>query len=356
MTRGVVSRVDHGFQYGRSTGTILQVSAALNPGNSGGPAVVDGRMVGLAFSRLSDAENIGYVIPNEEIDTFLEDAKDGRYDGKPVEAASTDFQRLENPSLRRRLRLDKGVQGVLVHPPRRPPKDYPLKDFDIITRIGDHAIDNEGMVRLGGEHRVPFLSLVPRLARDNAVPLAVLRGGRPVRVAFPVTYQDNRLVPEFQGETPDYFIHGPLVFAPAKSEAVSLYGRLNPLLYAGNSPLVARRFDRVRFPGEQLVVVTAPLFRHKIAQGYDDPVGKVVQSVNGVEVKNLGHLVELLRDGTDEFLTFRFADEWSEVLVFDRKEMDRVTAEVLEENGIAPSRRGSPDMLRAWNKRAALSR
>jgi hypothetical protein len=61
VTRGVVSRVEHGFLYGRSTGTILQVSAAINPGNSGGPAVVDGRMVGLAFSRLGDAENIGYV-------------------------------------------------------------------------------------------------------------------------------------------------------------------------------------------------------------------------------------------------------------------------------------------------------
>jgi hypothetical protein len=42
--------------------------------------------------------------------------------------------------------------------------------------------------------------------------------------------------------------------------------------------------------------------------------------------------------------------------VFDRKEMDRVTEEVLEENGIAPSRRGSAEMLQAWKKKAAPSR
>ena len=165
-----------------------------------------------------------------------------------------------------------------------------------------------------------------------------------------MTHEDNRLIPEFQGEMPDYFIHGPLVFSPAKSEAVSLYARLNPLLYAGNSPLVRRRFDRVRFPGEELVVITAPMFRHKIARGYDDPVGKVVRSVNGVEVKNLRHLVELLRDCTDEFLTFRFADDWSEVLVFDRKEMARVTEEIMEDNGIAPTRRGSAEVLRVWKR------
>jgi hypothetical protein len=131
---------------------------------------------------------------------------------------------------------------------------------------------------------------------------------------------------------------------------------MNPLLYSTNSPLMTRRFDRVRFPGEQLVVVTAPMFTHKIAKGYDDPVGRVVKAVNGTEVKSLRHLVELLRDCTDEFLTFRFADEWSEVLVFDRKEMDRVTEEILEENGIAPSRRGSADMLKTWKQKTAPAR
>jgi hypothetical protein len=42
--------------------------------------------------------------------------------------------------------------------------------------------------------------------------------------------------------------------------------------------------------------------------------------------------------------------------VFDRKEMDRVTEEILEENGIAPSRRGSAEMLQAWKKKAPPSR
>jgi S1-C subfamily serine protease len=352
VTKGVVSRIDFGFPYGRSAGAIVQVSAAINPGNSGGPAAVDNKMIGVVFSRLRDAENIGYVIPNEEIDIFLEDVRDGRYDGKPVEAAGTEFQRLENPALRRMLKLDPKVKGVLVRPPHRPDQGYPLKEFDILTRIGDHAIDNEGMVRLEGDFRVPFVCLIPKLARGNVVPVTVQRDGRPVPTSLPVTSRDNRLLPEFQGEMPEYFIHGPLVFSPAKAEAVNLYARMNPMLYTNNNPLVTRRYDRVRFPGEELVVVTAPMFSHKIAKGYGDPVGRVVKEVNGVKVKNLRHLVETLRDCPDEFLTFRFADDSGDIMVFGRKEMDRVTEDILEENGIAPSRRGSADMLKAWKKPA----
>src|SRR5262249_46344970 len=144
------------------------------------------------------------------------------------------------------------------------------------------------------------------------------------------------------------FIHGPLVFSPVKADVLPMYARLNPAAYASESPLLSRRFDRVRFPGEELVVVTAPMFAHKIAKGYDDPAGRVVREVNGVPIKNLAHLVETLRDCTDPYLVFRFADGGNEVLVFDRREMEKATEEVLEEHGIAPSRRGSADLVKVW--------
>jgi S1-C subfamily serine protease len=44
----------------------IQIDAAINSGNSGGPAFdAAGRCVGIAFQSLKheDAENIGYIIP-----------------------------------------------------------------------------------------------------------------------------------------------------------------------------------------------------------------------------------------------------------------------------------------------------
>lgn len=93
ITRGIVSHVEYAEYYLHVEGLRIQVDAAINPGNSGGPAVADGQMVGLVFSRLSQSDNIGYIIPMEEIELFLKDIQDGHYDGKPI--LDTEVQKLE---------------------------------------------------------------------------------------------------------------------------------------------------------------------------------------------------------------------------------------------------------------------
>ena len=115
ITKGIVSRIEFVSYNFPVSGLRIQVDAAINPGNSGGPAIAGDKMIGLAFSRLGDAQNIGYIIPNEEIELFLKDIADGRYDGKP--AFFDDLQTLENPALRSFLKLDKAVSGIVVHQP-----------------------------------------------------------------------------------------------------------------------------------------------------------------------------------------------------------------------------------------------
>lgn len=64
---------------------LLQIDAAINSGNSGGPAFNDkGKCVGIAFQSLKheDVENIGYVIPTPVIQHFIHDyEKNGAYTG-----------------------------------------------------------------------------------------------------------------------------------------------------------------------------------------------------------------------------------------------------------------------------------
>ena len=68
------------------------------------------------------------------------------------------------------------------------------------------------------------------------------------------------------------------------------------MLAALDSPLLKRLYDAPEEPGEQLVVIATRMFPHPITKGYDNrPLG-VIDEVNGVEVKNLRHLAELLRD------------------------------------------------------------
>ena len=87
---------------------------------------------------------------------------------------------------------------------------------------------------------------------------------------------------------------------------------------AMGNPLVTRMSDQPAFPGEGLVVISSPFFPHKLAQGYSSPRSQVVKAVNGIPVKNLNHLVEILRDAKDEFITIECDIRFGETMIFPR--------------------------------------
>ena len=104
--------------------------------------------------------------------------------------------------------------------------------------------------------------------------------------------------------------------------------------------------DKPAFPDEELVVVTSPLLRHRVARDYRDPVNQVVKAVNDTPVKNFRHLVELLRDAQGEFVTIEFFGKRADVIVFPRPDMEKITRELMADNGI--TRRGTDDAMAVW--------
>jgi S1-C subfamily serine protease len=63
ITRGVVSRIEpQQYAHGAYSLLAIQIDAAINSGNSGGPALKHDRVVGVAFQNLTDAENIGFIV------------------------------------------------------------------------------------------------------------------------------------------------------------------------------------------------------------------------------------------------------------------------------------------------------
>ncbi len=341
ITKGIVSRIEFTSYNFPVSGLRIQIDAAINPGNSGGPAVVGDKMIGLAFSTLGGAQNIGYIIPNQEVELFLSDVADGRHDGKP--AMHDELQTLENPALRAFLKLDKGVSGMVVHEPYG--KESPLKAWDVITHVGGEPVDDQGMVQLGPNLRIRFQYLVQRQARGGTLALSIVRGGKPLKVALAVGAPRRVMVPDLQGTYPPYFIYGPVVLSVASQQLLSASGRGSMANMFG-SPLFNRMLDPPAFPGEELVVVPSPFLPSRLAKGYDSPQGAVVKSINGVAVKSLSHAVELLRDASGDFTTLDFDRRGGEAIVFTRKELDAATEELLTDSGIRS--RGSPELLKVW--------
>jgi S1-C subfamily serine protease len=350
ITKGIVSRIEFVPYNFPVSGLRIQIDAAINPGNSGGPAVDGDKMIGLAFSHLGGSENIGYIIPCEEIELFLHDLADGHYDGKP--ALFDEFQTLENPALRSFLKLEASVEGMIVRQPFKKEPSYPLKEWDVVTKIGDAPVDDEGMVTIGNNLRVRFLYLVQRAARQGKLPLTIVRANKETRVEVPVSPDYPLVIPDWKGSYPSYFVFGPLVFSEATSQLVTGLTKIPKgaewiatLAYLG-SPLITRYGDQPAFPGERVVYVSSPFFPHKLAKGYGNPGLKVVKTVNKQPVKNLKQLTELLRDTKDEFITIEFVGRGSETLVLPRKETIAATEAILTDNGVRTQ--GSPDVLAVW--------
>ena len=308
-------------------------------------------MIGLAFSRFNEAQNIGYIIPNEEIELFLQDIADGHYDGKP--AMYDDLQTLENPALRAFLKLDKSVEGMVVHRPFHSDASYPLKEWDVVTRIADTPIDDQGMIKLGTDLRVNFRYLLQKVANKGKVSLTIVRAGKALQVQLPVSSARPILIPDLNGDYPPYFVYGPLDFSKASLEFLSLLNNVNVLhtLSFVRSPLITRRSDAPDADHEELVLVSSPFFPHKLSQGYSNPSGGVIYSVNGTRVRSLRHLVGLLRDLKDEFVVFQFDHQGGEALVFPRKETVAATEDILTDNGVRAQ--GSPDTMEVWRGKSA---
>ena len=125
ITKGIVSRIEFVPYNYPAAGLRIQIDAAINPGNSGGPVTVDGKMIGLVFSYLNGTQNIGYIIPSEEIEMFLKSIAEGHYTSKP--SLFGEFQSLANTTQRSFLKLDKTTEGIIVEKPDNDDPAYPLK-------------------------------------------------------------------------------------------------------------------------------------------------------------------------------------------------------------------------------------
>ncbi|SCO64979.1 serine protease DegP, putative [Plasmodium vivax] len=105
VTKGIVSRIEvQYYRHSNSRLLLTQIDAPMNPGNSGGPALVKGKVAGICFQLLKMANNTSYIIPTPVIKHFLMDLhRSGKYNGYP--SLGVKYLPLDNDNLRRLLGL-----------------------------------------------------------------------------------------------------------------------------------------------------------------------------------------------------------------------------------------------------------
>ena len=295
LTEGIVSRVEHN-SYAHSGAYLLacQIDASINSGNSGGPVIKDGKIVGVAFQSLQSVRynNIGYMVPAPVVKHFMKDIVDDRHNGTPGLGVS--MQQMENPDLRKSFRMEKEQTGVLVSRvyPDSPAKGI-LKRGDVILSVEKTRVENDGTIEFRRGERTFFTYPLQQKQIDDYVNLNVLRAGKEESLTIPLTQAVDfeRLVPHRQYDiSPTYYIIGGLVIEPLT---------LNYLLEFGRNWRVEAPTELINyyFNGEPLderrqVLVLVKVLADEINIGYHASQNVVISSVNGKRVANMKGLVD----------------------------------------------------------------
>jgi S1-C subfamily serine protease len=335
-TRGVVSRIEHGV-YAHSSGDAhlaAQTDAALNPGNSGGPVVQDGLVVGVAFQTSSDLENVGFFIPTEVVEHFLTDVADGSYDGYPdlgVRVAN-----LENVAARRHAKMGPGQAGVrvdFVYPESS--ADGVLRKGDVLLEVEAAAIANDGSVA-AGDLRFRYEMLIDRRQVGESLSLAILRDGERLELQVPMKrYDPFDMYRRIYDELPRYYVYAGLVFVPLTSELFAALSTTLPahLVYEAYLRPIAEAQDVRKEP-----VVLLRRLDHSANSELAWYVNLVVDQVNGQRIDGLEELIAAIESHEGRFQVLEFG-YYGRMGVLERDVAEGAHQEILDLYGIPKDRR-----------------
>lgn len=171
IAAGIVSGIDRGDH----TLPLIQLDAAINLGNSGGPLFnLRGELVGITTARAERGEGIAFAIPFDHINTVLQAVVQGQ-----IRSAGEIGVMMSDEELPEAV-FDLGfVNGVKVTKVIKnlPAQRAGLQVGDIVVEIGGRRYDSFGNGRAGNQKvLLELVSVVRSLIPGQELQLTVVRG------------------------------------------------------------------------------------------------------------------------------------------------------------------------------------
>lgn len=297
VTEGVVSRIEvQRYAHSQRHLLAITVDAAINDGNSGGPVIKEGKVIGIAFQSLDDAENVGEMVPTPIIRHFLRNlsaSEEVRIPGLGLEV-----QNLENPALRASLGIPEGRSGVFVRGAEFGSSAWGLIERgDVLFEVAGHPIANNGTISYCETYRTSFRVLMGELAIGAPLDFKVFRDGSVRDVTLTLTPATFLVPRSAYDRSATWFIYAGLVFQILSRDFLCCWNN-----WWDRGP---KEFLHLYYSGRvteecQQVVVIAQVLADEINVGYEEFHSETVRSVNGVLPRDMRDFVRMIEESTGE--------------------------------------------------------
>jgi hypothetical protein len=256
----------------------------------------DGKVVGVAFQGLQSADNIGFMIPTTVIRHFLKDIEDGTYDGF-ASSAVTIFEGLQNPAYRAYLKIPAEAQGVVIVfvQPNSTAQEV-FKAEDVLTKIGDFDIDNDGMIKIY-DLTLNWSEVLEQKQIGQSIPVAFYRDGTLQKADLKAALNPMPLPWGLQFDTqPSYFVYAGITFTPLSRNYLQTFGAK----WLTDIPFVLRylfysSLQIASDPNIMEYVVVSEILPDEVNTYCNGFLSQVVDRVNGVQVNSIKDVIRELK-------------------------------------------------------------
>ena len=325
-TQGIVSRMEHNtYTLTNRKFLIGQTDAAINSGNSGGPVVSKGKVAGVAFAGLNSADNIGYFIPVNILNNFLEDIKDGKYDGSPL--LGVEWSELESPSHRKMLGIEAKTGGILIKKVfKNSPFEGVLQKNDVLMKLDNYPVEYDGTIEFRKNEKTDFSYVNQQKKYGDNLSYEIIRDKKTKTGQVKLEKKDIKytVVTEVTIETPpSYMVYGGLLFEPLTSNYM-----------AGTIEKLGSVYDREElYKDYKELVVLVRVLPFDVNLGYTDAENEIIVKVNGEKYKDFKDFAQKVKNVKSGFIVFE--NDNGDEIVLDVKEVEEQREELMQNYNIS---------------------
>jgi S1-C subfamily serine protease len=333
--QGEISRIEvNRYAYSGDRWLMVQASLQQNQGNSGGPVLKNGKVVGISFQGMTASDRINYFIPINLVKKLSSVLDHQEKIPQWLYIAQFLFPRLKDYY---GLGPDQG--GVLLDYviPGGGPHTFGLRSGDILIEIEGREIDNFGEIFFEPlSQRVFFGEVINRKLVGDDLRVKVIRDGTVKEIQGAVGPGLPRLVSRIF-TTPNYFVCGGVGFVELTLNCIDNLGKSGTEFrerYASDYP------DK---PYEKVVIISEIFPEYGLVD--TSPFLKRVEKIDGEEVLNIDHLYNTISSLKEHGRKKVMLEIQGRVrLPLDLERADQLDAQIKENYGILYMK--SPDGFR----------